>query len=380
MNSDLIRKLSIIFIFIFIYNFYCIYANKLYAKNFNKPNKQPLIKIAIIVPLTGKYADYGKNLLIAANQAMHDYGKTNSNLNTQVELIPFDDKCDPTIAKSIAYEIIKDRKIKIIIGHVCANTTLITSKIYAKQGLLHIIPTVTEPKITENGITTLFRMCGKDDIQAQHIANFISKKFADKRIAILHNSDPFSKLLAESVQESLAILKIAPTLYQSINLEELNTYSKIINFIKKLKKLNINLIFFSGYYIPTANLLKIMYHYKVNIPFVTGGNIVTPGFLKLLPNPKLIAGTIMSFHKLDLKKFNPQPDQSIFGYAAMQVILEAIKHNSNNFNSRILANWLHHNKVSTILGEKSWDTNGEIINAEFNMYIWDEKGNYWELN
>ena len=200
MNGGLIKKLFIIFIF--IYNFYCIYANKSYAKDFNK---QPFIKIAIIVPLTGKYADYGKNLLIAANQAMIDYAKINSDLYTQVQLIPFDDKCDPSISKSIAYKIIKDRKIKIIIGHICPNTTLITSKIYAKQGLLHIVPTVTEPSITENGITTLFRMCGKEDIQAQHITNFINKKFADKKIAILHNSDPFSKSLAERVQESLAI-------------------------------------------------------------------------------------------------------------------------------------------------------------------------------
>lgn len=397
------RKLLAIVNFILTFNLYFINIDKLYANDINNlPYLQPNIKIAIVVPLTGKYADYGKNSLIAANLAMHDYLKIHPSISTKVQLIPFDDKCDPKLALSIAKEIIKDRKIKIIIGHNCTQSTLIASKIYAKQGILHIIPTITDPKITEQGIPTLFRMCGKRDIQGQQIADYINKKFNDLKIAdqktksikiaILHNEELANKLLAEQVQESLAIFKIAPTLYQSMDLEKLNTHSNITNLVKKLKKLDINLIFFSGFYKDTVNLLQIMHTYNLNIPLITDENILTPAFLKLLPNYKLIAGTIMSFQKIDLNNFKSQPNQSIFAYAAMQVALNTInfhlnnnnfKHKNyhiNNLNGRILADWLHHNKVPTILGEKSWDTNGEIINGEFNMYIWDDQGHYWALN
>ena len=46
----------------------------------------------------------------------------------------------------------------------------------------------------------------------------------------------------------------------------------------------------------------------------------------------------------------------------------------------LLSLWLHQNKVDTILGEKSWDTNGDVINSEFTMYIWDENGKYWPIS
>lgn len=412
MNHSLFKKI-VLFLICSLYNI--LYVNKLYGNdNNNLTYINPKITIAIVVPLTGKYANYGKDLLIAAHQAMHEYAKINPSVNIQkIQLIPYDNQCNSNMAVNIAYKIIKDHKIKIIIEHNCTNSAAITSKIYAKKGILHIIPTSSDHTLTEQGFTTLFRMCGRNDIQAQQISKFISKKFAKKNIAILHNDDQTSKLMAEQVQESLAILKIAPKLYQSINADKFNTHVKIVNFIKKLKKLQINVIFFSGFYKETANLLKIIYNYKINISFITIGNILTPEFFKILPHPKINSGTMMSFDKMDLSHCTFQPNQSIFGYMAMQVILntiDAINHinitnNYNRFNSlanhnhshnnnhnddnnyaieringMILANWLHHNKVTTILGEKSWDTNGEIIDAEFDMYIWDDKGSYWKLN
>lgn len=340
------------------------------------------LKIAVIGPLTGPYSAYGKQLLFATNQAIMDLHLQQYHL----EIIPFDDQCNADLAKSVASKIIRDTKIKAVIGHSCSNATIAASKIYAKHGILHIIPTATNPKITEQGIATLFRMCGRDDLQAQYISNFLSKKFNNKKIAILHSQDVYSKELSEYLQEYLAILKISSTVYQSMTIDELNNHAKIKAILKKLKKLNIDIIFFSGLYKEAANVIKTMHHNKIKIPIILSDSVATPGFIDTLGSSKLATGTMMSFQKINEQQLATSKTltiqgQGLFGYAAIQTINSAMQNyfNTPNLNGRILAHWLHQNKVDTILGEKSWDTNGDIIAAEFTMYMWDEHGKYWPI-
>ena len=123
-----------------------------------------------------------------------------------------------------------------------------------------------------------------------------------------------------------------------------------------------------------------MNKHQIKIPIITSSSIATKGFIEILGSNKIAAGTIMSFPKLDTVKLTTNNlDLSIFGYAAIQIIRSALQNNANK-NPRILANWLHQNKVNTVLGEKSWDTNGNIINDEFAMYMWDASGNYSLIN
>lgn len=380
-----ILKKTLILLSIVILFFNCCCAKNVWTETPITTNT----KIAIVGPLTGPYSAYGKQLLFAANQAIMDL-----NLQTHhLEIVPFDDQCNPDLAKSVANKITKDSKFKAVIGHSCSAATIATNKIYAKHGILNVTPTSTNPNITEQNISTLFRMCGRDDIQAQYISNFLSKKFNNKKIAILHSQDLYSKELAEYVQESLAMLKISTTLYQSITADHLNNHTKIKAILKKTKKLNIDVIFFAGLYQEAANIIKTMHHNQIKILMIASDSIATPGFIEKLGSSKLAAGTMMSFQKIDLKdnKIDSKIEdskiqgQGLFGYAAIQIINTAIQNyydtnnNVNNLNGRILAHWLHQNKINTILGEKSWDTNGDVIDAEFTMYMWDENGKYWPM-
>jgi len=355
-------KLLIFLIILFVNN-YCF-------------SKQATSKVAVVGPFTGFYSSYGRQLLTATHKAIIDI----NNPNNLLDIIPFDDQCNSDLAKSVANKIILDSNIKAVIGHVCQGATMAASKIYAQHGLLHLVPTTTSSKLTEQNIATLFRMCGTDNSEAQTISNFILKQFGNKKIAILHSQDLYGKQLASLVQEYLVTLKIFPTLYQSVTIDSLNNPIKTKTIIKKLKKLNIDIIFFGGLYKEIANLVKIMNNHKIKIPIIAPDSIATKGFIEALVSPKIAAGTIMSFQKLD-PNFIPKNiiDLNIFGYAAIQVLNTALENNPST-NSRILAHWLHQNKVNTILGEKSWDTSGNIINDEFAIYIWNSNGKFLEIN
>jgi branched-chain amino acid transport system substrate-binding protein len=371
---SVIKFIKSLILLIVLTNYSC------HAKQFGND----LIKIAVVAPTSGPNAIYGKELLFAANQAIVD-----ANLTNKLEILPFDDQSNPEIAKSIATQIVTNKRIKAIIGHLDSNTNMVASKIYAKYNLLQIIPTATSPLITQQGILSLFRMCGKNDIQAQNISDFLIQKFVNQKIAILHSQDFYSTELVQYVQESLAAKNKHPDLYQSIAIPDFQQLKKIKPILKKLKKLNIDVIFFAGLSPEAAALVKAMYREQINIPLVTTDSIATSGFIKSV-NPTNAAGTIMSFHAIEtdntkqLTTTQPIYGQGLLGYAAMQVIHQAIEYNQNNphqtLNGLNLSNWLHQNKVTTVLGDYCWDTNGDVMDAKFAMYIWDEHGKYWPIN
>lgn len=355
---NIYKKLLILLVILL--NNYC------YSKNIH-------YKIALVAPFSGMYSAYGQELLTSAQLAI----KHLKNTNFTLELVPFDDQCNPDIAKSIATEITKKPEIKAVIGHACAATTMLASKIYAKHGLLHLIPTTCPSKITEQPIITLFRLCGTDDKEAQNISNFIYKNFNNKKIAILHSQILHNQELINNIQEYLAVLKIYPTLYQSVNLEQLNNVVKIKAILKKLQKLDIDIVIFDGLHKEAINLITTMHKNNIKIPLIISSNTVTKQFLRSLDN-NIAVGTMVSFQKLDTPNLN-KINLAIFGYTAIQIVNAALQNNSN-YNPRILANWLHQHKVSTILGDKSWDTNGNIIDDEFAMYMINSNGQYSIIN
>jgi branched-chain amino acid transport system substrate-binding protein len=44
-----------------------------------------------------------------------------------------------------------------------------------------------------------------------------------------------------------------------------------------------------------------------------------------------------------------------------------------------MADWLHNNSVNTVLGEKSWDSKGDLKVSDFVVYQWDANGNFNQL-
>ena len=65
---------------------------------------------------------------------------------------------------------------------------------------------------------------------------------------------------------------------------------------------------------------------------------------------------------------------AVYAYASIEIIAKAIE-NANSTDGEILAHWLHHHEVDTVLGKKSWDTSGNINDGTFKVYTWKEASN-----
>lgn len=336
------------------------------------------LQIAVVGPFSGAYSAYGSQLLAGAMQAAIDINNQGGINNVEIEIMPLDDQCDPDMAIARADEIIRSNKYHAVIGHVCSAASLATAKVYAQQNILVVSPTSTNPKLTQNHINTFFRMSGNDLQQSVTAAEFIAKRLGSKRIAVLHDNELYSKELADLVAEHLIHLETTPAMYQTVSRGTRNFTS----LIKKMANLNVDAIYFAGLYPEVAALANALNTLQMQIPLISADAIALEQFAAELNSTESANNVMLTFatdpNQLVSSRNLLQAMQennfsttgyALYAYASVQVIASAMQ-NTNKLEGKDLANWLHHHPVDTVLGKKSWDTNGDITDHEFKMYAW----------
>jgi branched-chain amino acid transport system substrate-binding protein len=341
------------------------------------------IRIALMGPFSGIYASYGTQLLSGATQAADDINKLGGIKGVHLEIMPIDDECNPEVAVQQAEQLVKEKQYQAVIGHACSACALATLNIYAKAKILVITPSATNHQITQRNIATIFRMTGTDTQQSLVAAQFIVKKLHSARVAILHDQDLYSKGLADSVSEDLLYLNKTPILYQSIPRGTHNFTA----LIKKLRNLKADAIYFAGLYPEVSSLAQSLNVLQLQIPLVTGDAAAMSQFIDAAGGTKAATSVLLTFgtdasslvsaktviHKMHEKHLDTM-GYALYAYATVQVMAKAID-STNSSDGTKLANWLHQHEVDTVLGKKSWDTNGDIIDAGFKVYTWDNERN-----
>lgn len=346
------------------------------------------IKIALVAPFSGAYSAYGTLLLSGAMQAANDLNAKGGLKGVPIEIVPLDDQCSPDVAVKQAENIITAQHFQAVIGHVCSAATLATSSMYARANILMITPTATNDKITTRNHSTVFRMTGTDQEQSFAAATFIAKTLKSKRVAILHDQELFSKELADLVSEKLLRLDTTPVLYQGIPRGTRNFTA----VIKKLKLLNADAVYFAGLYPEVAALAKTLNTLELQIPLITADGAALNKFIQQSGGAQMASAVLMTFADNPANILSSQTvikimhnnhlettGYALYTYAAVQVIAKAID-SSNTTDGITLANWLHQHEVDTVLGKKSWDTNGNIINSKFKIYTMAGENNLVVVN
>ncbi len=58
-------------------------------------------------------------------------------------------------------------------------------------------------KLTDRGLPTIFRVCGRDDDQARLSAAVLAERFRDRKIALLQDQSAPSRMLAAATKDNL---------------------------------------------------------------------------------------------------------------------------------------------------------------------------------
>src|SRR4029077_16648623 len=98
------------------------------------------IKIATQSPLSGGQAALGEGIKLGTQLAVEKFKGNLEKMGFKVDFVPFDDQAKPDVGVANAKNIIADKEILAVIGHLNSGVAIPSSEVYKEVGVVMISP------------------------------------------------------------------------------------------------------------------------------------------------------------------------------------------------------------------------------------------------
>lgn len=333
------------------------------------------VRIGLAGPMTGPMAWAGASNQVGAQSAVADLNAKGGVLGERIELVEVDDFCAPDWAAAAAAKLI-DAGVVAVVGHHCSIASIPTSKMYADAGILMISPFSTNPKLTEQGLKTVFRICGRDDIQGRVAGDFLAERFGEKSIAILHDGLIYGRDLAGFTKKRLNERGVVETMFEAIDPDQV----EYTDTLRKMQTLGVEVLYYAGFRREAGLLVRFAHDWGYRLQLVAGdgiggedfGLIAGPGadgtFMTYAPSPLANPGAAALAEHFAAKGYAGSFGLGTFrSYAVVQVWAEAAEH-AGTFAADAVADALRELQFDTVLGRIGFDEKGDVTG--YNAYVW----------
>ena len=209
------------------------------------------IKIATQSPLSGGQAALGEGIKLGTQLAIEKLKGPIEKLGFKVELVPFDDQAKPDVGVANAANVLADKDILVVVGHLNSGVAIPSSEKYKEAQLAMISPANTNPTVTDRNYLNITRVCGRDDVQGVVGAEFAKTTLKAKSAYVIHDKTTYGQGVAEffkadAEKKGIKVLGFEGT-------EEKSNFDPIIT---PMKAKNPDLIYFGGIYDQAAPFFK----------------------------------------------------------------------------------------------------------------------------
>lgn len=334
------------------------------------------IRIAAVGPLTGAQAETGQDMINGIRLSVDEWNAKGGVLGKKIELVVFDDAADPKEAVSVARKIESDPTIVGIVGHLNSGTTKPASTVYHEAGLPVIIPAATNPEITKQGFSNLFRIAPTDLDQGTDVARFALNNLGKKRFAIIHDSSAYGQPLAEIVRKTVEEAHAEVVTFDGITEGEKDFRA----LLTRIRQSAPDVIFFGGIYNEGGLLAKQGRELGLNIPLLAADGAFSDKFIQIAgpaaegvvmsfiaPDEKTNAATI-SFATKFRERYGAIKAFAPLGYDAGNVLLTALESAGRPDKAAIISA-LHSPtfRYEGVTGESVFDSDGN--NSRRNVFF-----------
>ena len=343
------------------------------------PPQEVVVKIGLAAPITGPQAHIGVDIRNGTQLAVDDINAAGLSIDgkkIKLELVAEDDEANPTKATTVAQKMV-DAKVVAVVGHFNSGASIPASKIYADAGIPQISPSSTNPKYTQQGFKTTFRVVANDDQQGPVGAKFALEKLKPKIVAVIDDSTAYGQGLADTFEATVKAggAKIAAREHTT----DKDTDFKAI--LTKIKGRKPDLVFFGGIDPQAGPMVKQMTELGIKAKFMGGDGIQTPNFIKLAGNAG--EGTMASMPGLPkdqmpggakfLEKFKAKFNAEVelfapMGYDAVFVFVEAMKRAKSTDPAKFLPE-IGKTDYKGVIGPIAFDDKGDLKNAPITIYV-----------
>ena len=240
---------------------------------------QTVVKIGHVAPLTGAIAHLGKDNENGAKLAIEELNAKKIKIGgkeVSFELLSEDDAADPKQGTAAAQKLV-DAKVAGVIGHLNSGTTIPASRLYKDAGIPQISPSATNPKYTQQGFATAFRVVAHDGQLGGTLGRFAVKETKATSIAIIDDRTAYGQGVADEFEKAVKAAggKIVGREYTNDKATDFNAV------LTKLKGAKPDLVFFGGMDAVAGPMLRQMKQLGLNAKFMGGDGICTGELAKL---------------------------------------------------------------------------------------------------
>ena len=346
------------------------------------------IHIGAVGPVTGPLASLGEQMLAGARQAVTDLNERGGVLGQKLILHIGDDQCDPKQAVALANRMVSLGAV-FVAGHICSDATIAASKVYEEEAVIAITPTATNPKLTDEGGDTIFRVCGRDDQQGAVLGRYIAERFAGKRVGVIHDKSAYGRGLAEATRQAMSAGGLEAVLFEAYTAGE----KDFTALVSRLKGARIDALFIGGYHGEAGLILRQMRDQGLAAQLIGADALVLDEFWAITGNAG--AGTLFSFAP-DMRKNTGATDlvaryrargiepsgYVLYTYAAIQAWAQSAER-AGKIDSQAVVAALRKEPLDTVVGRFRFNANGDVDLPPYAIYRWmpgdDGAGRFEEL-
>jgi branched-chain amino acid transport system substrate-binding protein len=262
-----------------------------------------VVKLGHVAPMTGPQAHLGKDNEYGARLAVEELnaqGLEIGGATAKFELLAEDDAADPKQGAIVAQKLV-DAKVQGVVGHLNSGTTIPASKLYSDAGIPQISGSATNPKYTQQGFATAFRVMANDVQQGKALGEFAAKQ-GFKTVAIVDDRTAYGQGLADEFRKAAeaAGIKVVATEYTN---DKATDFKAILTKIKSRKP---DLVFYGGMDAQGGPMAKQMKELGIKARFLGGDGVCTPEFIKL--GGEASEGNYCSLPGMPLEKLAKGPE------------------------------------------------------------------------
>jgi branched-chain amino acid transport system substrate-binding protein len=337
------------------------------------------IKIGHVAPLTGGIAHLGKDNENGARLAVDEInaagGVKAGDKTFKLELLAEDDKADPKEGTLAAQKIVDGGAVAVV-GHLNSGTSIPASKIYSDANVAQISPSATNPKLTEQGFKTTFRVVANDNQQGGVLANFAAGEMKAKTIAIVDDRTAYGQGLADVV-EKVAKEKGLKVVAREFTNDKATDFNAILTKIRAAKP---DVVMYGGMDATAGPMAKQMKQLGIKAPMLAGDGVCSPEFIKLAGDASNILTCSMAGEAVEklakgadfVAKYKAKFNQDVqvyspYSYDAVYVIAEAIKAAGSADRAAITAA-VPKTNYSGVTGQITFDEKGDIKGGAISMF------------
>lgn len=344
-----------------------------------------VVKIGHVAPVSGPQAHYGKDNENGARMAVEELNGQNISIGgkkVKFELVAEDDAADPKQGTAAATKLC-DAKVNGVVGHLNSGTTIPASKIYADCGIPEITPSATNPKYSQQGFKTAFRILANDNALGAGLALHAANNLKLKKVAIIDDRTAYGQGVAE-VFKKTAQAKGIQIVDEQYTTDKATDFMAILTSIKSKAP---DGVFYGGMDPQAGPMLRQMEQLGLtNVKFFGGDGVCTAKLADLSAGAKTLGNVVCAEGGSSLEKMPggtawkakydaKYPGQfqvySPYVYDAVFVLVDAMKR-ANSADPKVYGPKLFETNYTGVTAKVAFESDGELKNPAMTLYVYKE--------